>query len=333
MVPTDGSGFDREAILVALRVAERCDAKIRLVRVLGTGAYFGMATSPESAMVTAEAVRSETETALGELYALAAECRTLTSATITADLENGPIADMKSKLKLTGVRETLTYPGRSPEHQSSILRLRKHRLRSIFRLYGNTTKSEMRMRIRGAILPSLVGLAAAAGFLTLTGARRGEQVERVDFDKVVRSTSPAYDARVAPVSDAGIKEFRIPIKDATLEIAKGVTYEGWTFGGTVPGPVVHEMETIAQVALADVSADDAVVDELEVDPVAVAGDAIVGNCDAFGVPEMDPVPRVHLATPSGPKNIAPDDAVVDFGQVNPEERVVEPVPFDDTAAH
>jgi len=94
MVPTDGSGFDREAILVALRVAERCGAKIRLVRVLGTGAYFGMATSPESAMVTAETVRSETEAALAELYALAAECRTLSTATISADLEQGPIADM-----------------------------------------------------------------------------------------------------------------------------------------------------------------------------------------------------------------------------------------------
>jgi nucleotide-binding universal stress UspA family protein len=94
MVPTDGSGFDREAILVALRVAERCQAKIRLVRVLGAGAYFGMATSPESAMVTAETVHSETEAALGELYALAAECRTLSTATISADLEQGPIADM-----------------------------------------------------------------------------------------------------------------------------------------------------------------------------------------------------------------------------------------------
>ena len=95
------------------------------------------------------------------------------------------------------------------------------------------------MRIRGMIVPSVIGLALVGGSLTLTAARRGERVERVDFDKLVRATSPAYDARVAPVSDADIKEFRIPIKDATLEIAKGVTYEGWTFGGTVPGPVIH----------------------------------------------------------------------------------------------
>jgi hypothetical protein len=41
MVPTDGSGFDREAIRVALRVAELSKAEVRLVRVHSTGAFFG----------------------------------------------------------------------------------------------------------------------------------------------------------------------------------------------------------------------------------------------------------------------------------------------------
>ncbi len=95
------------------------------------------------------------------------------------------------------------------------------------------------MRIRGVILSSVAGLGLIGLSLALTAARRGERVMRVDFDKVVRATSPAYDARLAPAAAASIKEFRIPIKDATLEIAKGVTYQGWTFGGTVPGPVIH----------------------------------------------------------------------------------------------
>jgi nitrite reductase (NO-forming) len=95
------------------------------------------------------------------------------------------------------------------------------------------------MRTRGFIFPALAVVALVAGSLALTAARRGERVVRVDFDKVVRSTSPAYDARLAPVVDASVKEFRIPIKDATLEIADGVSYKGWTFGGTVPGPVIH----------------------------------------------------------------------------------------------
>lgn len=95
------------------------------------------------------------------------------------------------------------------------------------------------MRRYKVVVPSLAVLAVIGGILALTAARRNERVERVDFDKVIRATSPAYDARLAPVTSARIKEFRIPIKDATLEIAKGVTYQGWTFGGTVPGPVIH----------------------------------------------------------------------------------------------
>ncbi len=78
------------------------------------------------------------------------------------------------------------------------------------------------MRIRGVILSSVAGLGLIAVSLALTAARRGERVMRVDFDKVVRATSPAYDARLAPVAAAPIKEFRIPIKDATLEIANRI---------------------------------------------------------------------------------------------------------------
>jgi nitrite reductase (NO-forming) len=95
------------------------------------------------------------------------------------------------------------------------------------------------MRLKTLIVYLAAAVAVVAAFFGITAARRSDRIERIDFDKVVRSTSPAYDARLAPVADAGIKEFRIPIKDATLEIAKGVTYQGWTFGGTVPGPVVH----------------------------------------------------------------------------------------------
>ena len=76
--------------------------------------------------------------------------------------------------------------------------------------------------------------------LGFAGAGRSpERVTAVDFAKVVTPTQPTYAAAVPPVSDAPIKEFRIPIKNATITIADGVTYNGWTFGGTVPGPVIH----------------------------------------------------------------------------------------------
>ena len=94
MVPTDGSGFDREAIRVALRIAERTEAKIQLVRVLANGAFFGMAAADDGISVSAELVGSERDMALSELYALAAECRAISKADITVDLHAGPIADV-----------------------------------------------------------------------------------------------------------------------------------------------------------------------------------------------------------------------------------------------
>ena len=94
MVPTDGSGFDREAIRVALRMAERSNAKVRLVRVLESDSFFG--TTPEAhwTPLSAELGRSKRTSALSELYSLAAECRTEFKADITVDLHGGPVADV-----------------------------------------------------------------------------------------------------------------------------------------------------------------------------------------------------------------------------------------------
>lgn len=80
----------------------------------------------------------------------------------------------------------------------------------------------------------------AVGVLGLTdNAIRANKIERTDFDRVITATKPVYDAALDEASDAGIKEFRIPIKDASTEIADGVKFKGWTFGGTVPGPIIH----------------------------------------------------------------------------------------------
>ncbi|MDP9204331.1 MAG: universal stress protein [Gemmatimonadota bacterium] len=94
MVPTDGSGFEREAIRVALRIGEGTDAKVRLVRVLATGSFFGAATAAEGTAVAAEIVRSERDRALSELYSLAAECRATSKADVTVDLHDGPVTDV-----------------------------------------------------------------------------------------------------------------------------------------------------------------------------------------------------------------------------------------------
>jgi nitrite reductase (NO-forming) len=87
-----------------------------------------------------------------------------------------------------------------------------------------------------AVLMTLLGGLAAA-------SRHGSHVVQVtDFGVTRTATAPAYDARVRPAGEARIKEFRIPITNDTVEIADGVRYEGWTFGGTVPGPVIRVTE-------------------------------------------------------------------------------------------
>lgn len=93
------------------------------------------------------------------------------------------------------------------------------------------------------VLKVLAPIAVAAGIgigaIGVADAHRAGAVERTDFDRTVMRTTPVYDATLRPASDAGTKEFRIPIKDATVTIADGVRYQGWTFGGTIPGPVIH----------------------------------------------------------------------------------------------
>jgi nitrite reductase (NO-forming) len=88
---------------------------------------------------------------------------------------------------------------------------------------------------------SLMLATAFGGTLLTTAALRyaNDEVERTDFSVVRTGTSPAFDARVKPASSARTREFRIPMTHETIEIAKGVKYTGWTFGHTVPGPVIR----------------------------------------------------------------------------------------------
>jgi len=92
MVPTDCSGFDREAIRVALRLAEQSPAKVHLVRVSASASFFGMAAT-DGLVISAETLQKELDTELAELHALAAECRMITTAAVTTSLEQGPTAD------------------------------------------------------------------------------------------------------------------------------------------------------------------------------------------------------------------------------------------------
>jgi len=46
-------------------------------------------------------------------------------------------------------------------------------------------------------------------------------------------------ARLEPAERGRVHHIRLEMKHATVTIAPGVTYAAWTFGGTVPGPILH----------------------------------------------------------------------------------------------
>jgi len=98
---------------------------------------------------------------------------------------------------------------------------------------------EAKMPVRSYLLKiAAAGLIAAGGYAALRPGTKAE-VERIDFGAVRTPTEPVYVAELKPASDARIREYRIPIRHERIEIAPGVFYEGWTFGGTVPGPVMR----------------------------------------------------------------------------------------------
>jgi nitrite reductase (NO-forming) len=88
---------------------------------------------------------------------------------------------------------------------------------------------------------AMIGSAASVAY-GFAGGNDAVEIERVDFGVTTTATTPAFDALVKPASGARIKEFRIPMTHRTIEIAPGVKYDGWTFGNTVPGPVIRVRE-------------------------------------------------------------------------------------------
>jgi nucleotide-binding universal stress UspA family protein len=171
MVPTDGSGYDREAIRVALRMAERSKAKVRLVRVLASDSFFG--TTPEAnwTPMSAELGRSERSSALSELYALAAECRSEFKADITVDLHGGPVADV--------------LQGYARRHDVDLIVMTTHGRTGISRLsLGSVTDSLIRhttipvlvVKPSTSYLSSQVGQAFKRIVVPLDGSRLAEQV-------------------------------------------------------------------------------------------------------------------------------------------------------------
>jgi nitrite reductase (NO-forming) len=64
----------------------------------------------------------------------------------------------------------------------------------------------------------------------------------------------AYPAALAPAPAGDVAAVRLDIRHTTLSVAPGIKYDAWTFGGTVPAPVIHVRQgQLVQVTLRNTS--------------------------------------------------------------------------------
>ena len=90
MAPSDGSGFDREAIAVATKLSNVPGAQLKIVRVYSAPMVY---TGPDMVDYPREAIEREREWESSQLEALAVECADATCADVGPSLREGPVAD------------------------------------------------------------------------------------------------------------------------------------------------------------------------------------------------------------------------------------------------
>jgi len=92
MAPTEGSDSERAALSVAVKLAQRFDAELRLVRVDATPLVIETIPRPPVLEITEQTLRDERLARLRKLEALGAQCRGLGEIRVITALEDGPVA-------------------------------------------------------------------------------------------------------------------------------------------------------------------------------------------------------------------------------------------------
>jgi nucleotide-binding universal stress UspA family protein len=92
MAPTEGSDSERTAISVALKLAQRFEADLRLVRVEAAPLVIETVERPPVLAITEQTLRDERLARLRKLEALGTECRALGDIRVMTALEDGPVA-------------------------------------------------------------------------------------------------------------------------------------------------------------------------------------------------------------------------------------------------
>jgi nucleotide-binding universal stress UspA family protein len=92
MAPTEGSDSEKAALSVAVKLAQRFDAELRLVRVLSAPLVFEPDGRPPALETLEQTFREERLARLRKLEALGTECRLLGGIRVITALEDGPVA-------------------------------------------------------------------------------------------------------------------------------------------------------------------------------------------------------------------------------------------------
>jgi nucleotide-binding universal stress UspA family protein len=155
MVPVDGSSFSREAVFHGLRIASRCGANLRLVRVNVSPISLG---TPEGYAIESESLRQLRAEALADLYSIANECRAHTTVNVTASLEAGPIVD--------------ALVGYARRHEVDLIVMRSHVRKGLARVWFGSVADQL---IRESSIPVMVVRPPSIG----TALESGFQVSRI----------------------------------------------------------------------------------------------------------------------------------------------------------
>ena len=91
MAPTDGSDSERAAISVAVKLAQRFEADLRLVRVQAPPLVIETVPRPPVLMITEQTLLDERLARLHKLEALGTECRALGDIRVITALEEGHV--------------------------------------------------------------------------------------------------------------------------------------------------------------------------------------------------------------------------------------------------
>lgn len=91
MAPTEGSETERPAISMAVRLAQRFDAELRLVRVENAPGAAEAISSPAAYAATQHTLAEGRLARLHKLEALGTECRVIGVVRVVTDLENGVV--------------------------------------------------------------------------------------------------------------------------------------------------------------------------------------------------------------------------------------------------